>query len=148
MDDGVTLRPPPVCTGRGRRLSTHGAGTACAPCSPVALHALRRLLDGLLRLSYDVRSLFHMAKCQVQKDARDALSMRNTVRSLTPGGWSKVAKVLEVPQTQFVRAAMVVSSISLAHSPLRAVGVTAPPCPGGQVARGGRQHSWMYRVAE
>ena len=48
-------------------------------------------------LSYDVRSLFrlrssglfqlkiHMAKCQVQKVARDALSMRNTVRSLTPG---------------------------------------------------------------
>ena len=53
-------------------------------------------------LSYDVRSLFHMAKCQVQKDATDALSMRNIVRSLTPGGWSKVAKVLEVPQTQFV----------------------------------------------
>ena len=27
------------CTGRGGRLCAHGAGTACAPCSPVALHA-------------------------------------------------------------------------------------------------------------
>ena len=35
----VTLRPPPVCTGRGRRWFTHGAGTAYAPCSPVFLHA-------------------------------------------------------------------------------------------------------------
>ena len=94
---------------------THGVGTAYAPCNPVALHAFR-LGASLMAccLSYDVRSLFrlrtsrlfqfkvHMAKCQVQKVARDALSMRNTVRSLTPGGWSKVAKVLEVPQTQFV----------------------------------------------
>ena len=31
----VSLRPPPVCTGRGGRLFTHGAGTAYAPCSPV-----------------------------------------------------------------------------------------------------------------
>ena len=31
--------PPPVCTGRGRRLCTHGVGTAYTPCSPVALHA-------------------------------------------------------------------------------------------------------------
>ena len=46
MDDGVTLRPPPVCTGRGGRWCTHGVGNAYAPCSPVALHALWRLLDG------------------------------------------------------------------------------------------------------
>ena len=39
VDDGVTLRPPPVCTGRGGRLSTQGVGTAYTPCSPVFLHA-------------------------------------------------------------------------------------------------------------
>ena len=39
MNEGVTLRPPPVCTGRGRRLCTHGVGTAYTPCSPVCLHA-------------------------------------------------------------------------------------------------------------
>ena len=34
-----------------------------------------------------------------------------------------------------------VSSIALAHSPSRAVGVDALPCRSGQVAYGGRQHS-------
>ena len=39
MDDGVTLRPPPVCTGRGGRLFSHGVRTADTPCSLVLLHA-------------------------------------------------------------------------------------------------------------
>ena len=71
-------------------------------------------------------------------------AMRHTVRSLTPGGWSEVAKVLEVPQKRRVQktdatvqkiardcreilGSWVVSSISLAYSPSRAVGVDAPP---------------------
>ena len=42
MDNRVALQPPPVCS-RGGRWFTHGVGTANTPCSPVALHALRRL---------------------------------------------------------------------------------------------------------
>ena len=52
MDDGVSLRPPPVCTGRGRRWFTHGVRTAYAPCSPcLSPRALPgRLLKGHLPL--------------------------------------------------------------------------------------------------
>ena len=45
VDNGVALRPPLVCTGRGGRWFTHGVGTAYTPCILVGLNdAQTRLL--------------------------------------------------------------------------------------------------------
>ena len=89
--------------------STRFGASSLACC--LSYDVRRRLLFAAI-LDIATRSLFrlrtlrllhfevNMAKCQVQKVARGALSMRHTVSSLTHGGESHVAKVLEVHQTE------------------------------------------------
>ena len=157
------LRPPPICTGRGRRLFTRTEWEPPAPrplltpratapprwlsASPASRTGLpvATVLDfamrSLVRLRTSRLLLFevHMAKCQDQKVARDASSMRHAVRSLTPDGWSKVAKVFNVLWTQFNLSGVYRNQTRRSQ---RSREIAARswwlPCPGGQVTCGSR----------
>ena len=176
MDEGVTLRPPPVCTGRGGRWCTHGVGTAYAPCSPVGLHA--PCLGASLMascLSPTGKSGLQQTKkirgWEVRLSRASAADCAGLCSAPTAAAsvcdWSRTSREVQ----RFVRMAdcftrrflwyfrpwqvsrqtvdrrwencsVSVSGIICSFFPsVRAVGVAALPCPGGQVAWCSRRHS-------
>ena len=119
MDNGVTQRPPPVCTGRGGRLFT---------CSLVRLHAPVLALPRWLPSSpatYVIR--------QVQKVARDAEMLRRVCEARRElGGCETLNGSQKSRIFRRVAGSLVpivkVGCRSRTAASLRAVHVTAPPC--------------------
>ena len=124
---------------------THGVGTAHTPCSPVGIHApvlapprcLSSYASVLVvqgrspRPGPGVRKIHNATTAVLFTGLR---VVRATAVFCLRESTAHVKVTATAKNYWGSHAAMVVSSISLAHSPSRAVGVAALPCPGGQVA--------------
>ena len=150
MDKSVPLWPPLVCTSRGgcwfhaRSWNRLHSVQACRP--PYALTG--RLLDGFLPLQQSAKSRLRCLTERVvarflmtdREDPETLRCVRTTKRQVQKfsrdAGWV-------FPRLTFARL-----QITNAFLPLRAVGVNALPCPGGQVAHCGRQHSSPCHIAD
>ena len=79
-NNGVTLRPPPVCTRRCGRWWTHGVGTVYNPCILVGLHVPLRAPPRWHPASPATRKLLNPGLCDAFSVARRACARTLTRR--------------------------------------------------------------------